>query len=86
MTWSLSLSDKARKELDAVPSSDRARLQFKLWGLKNDPRPSGSVKLKGSPYYRVRQGDWRAIYSVDDGRLEVLVLRVLRRNERTYRD
>lgn len=84
MTWRLELTPKARKELDAVPEDDRARIQFKLWDLKSEPRPQGSAKIKGSSYYRIRQGDWRIVYLIDATQLVVLIVRVLRRNERTY--
>ena len=84
MNFRLDLTAKARKELDRVPSSDRARLLFRLWDLKVEPRPRGCVMLAGSPYWRLRQGDWRAIYLIDEENRRVLVVRILRRNERTY--
>jgi mRNA interferase RelE/StbE len=53
--------------------------------LAVEPRPTGSQKLKGDPGYRIRIGDWRVIYMIEDRPdCRVLVVRVKRRNERTY--
>jgi mRNA interferase RelE/StbE len=48
-----------------------------------DPRPPGVSKLSGTDFWRVRVGDLRIVYVIDDG--WVVVLRVARRSERTYR-
>ena len=84
MTWRLELSAKAQKELDHVPEPDRAKILFRLWDLKTDPNPRGCVKITGSHYWRLRQGNWRAIYLIDPESHQVLIARVVRRNERTY--
>ena len=51
-----------------------------------DARPFGSIPLTGSAYYRLRVGDWRVIYEIEDARRVVRILRILRRSEKTYRD
>jgi mRNA interferase RelE/StbE len=53
--------------------------------LALDPRPPGSAKLGGTAFWRVGVGDLRLVYHVDDRRRLVVVLRVAKRAERTYR-
>ena len=75
--YSLSIKPSAAKELEAI--SDKAilnRLIEKIKLLATQPRPSGSEKLAGRPsLYRVRQGNYRVIYSVDDQSRFVDVIR-----------
>jgi mRNA interferase RelE/StbE len=51
--------------------------------LARDPRPPGARKLAGDRFdnlYRIRVGDWRVLYAIEDDRLVVLVLEVVRRD------
>jgi mRNA interferase RelE/StbE len=76
--YSLSVKSSAAKELQSI--SDKAtltRLIEKVKSLATQPRPSGSEKLAGRPnLYRVRQGNYRVIYSVDDEKQVVDVVKV----------
>ena len=49
--------------------------------LQDDPRPPGSVKLSGQEHYRVRQGDYRIIYQIEDGQLLVIVVKIRHRRD-----
>ena len=69
------------KDLDDVPKADRRRILKKIEGLREDPRPMGSKKLAGSERYRVRQGAYRIVYSIEDARLIVVVVKVGHRRE-----
>ena len=63
------------------------RLDLKIQSLAEDPRPQGCKKLKSSRYanlYRIREGDWRVLYAVEDNRVVVLILDVVRR-DKAYR-
>ena len=71
----------AVKEIEAVPKKDRQRLVKRIEGLSAEPRPAGSEKLSGQERYRVRQGNYRVVYSIDDGNNEVLVFKVSHRSE-----
>jgi mRNA interferase RelE/StbE len=84
LTWRLEFSARAQKELDRIPDRDHSRILFKLWELKSDPRPPGCLKLVNTPYWRLRQGNWRAIYEINDDVCRILVVRVLRRSESSY--
>ena len=68
--------------MDTVSRLMFSRLQTAIDALANDPRPPGCVKLAGSSdQWRIRIGDYRVIYAVDDGRSEVTILPVGHRRE-----
>lgn len=69
------------KDLDNVPKTDRRRILKRIQTLTVDPRPAGCQKLSGQERYRVRQGDYRIIYSIEDDRLIVVVVKVGNRRE-----
>jgi mRNA interferase RelE/StbE len=72
----------AAKELAAIGSrDDRRRIVAKIRLLADDPRPPGCQKLSGAEKYRVRQGKYRIVYSIEDDRLVVIVVRVAHRRE-----
>jgi mRNA interferase RelE/StbE len=60
-------------------------LRGPILALAIEPRPPGSVKLAASEFWRLRVGDLRVIYVIDDAATLVIVLRVARRSESTYR-
>lgn len=68
MTGSYNLITKksAERELRAIPKQDMRRIVARIQGLAQHPRPSGCEKLSEHERYRVRQGDYRIIYAVDD--------------------
>jgi len=66
----------AQKEIQAVGTKkDRQRIVMRIQELSVEPRPQGSEKLSGSPYYRVRQGRYRIVYEIQD---EVLIVHILK--------
>jgi mRNA interferase RelE/StbE len=73
------------KQLDVIPRDDYARLHAEMKKLADEPRPRGCVKLEDD-LYRIRVGAYRVIYSVLDDKGVVLVVKVSRRSEKTYRD
>ena len=79
------LSPSAERKMRRLTPGDSARLRTPILALAIDPRPPGSVPLVGSPYMRLRVGDLRVVYLVNDRERLVVVLRVARRNESTYR-
>lgn len=81
--YSLSIKRSAAKELEGVAQkADRQRLVARIEALAGNPRPPGCEKLAGySDRYRVRQGDYRVVYSIDDAEHAVLVVRIGHRRE-----
>ena len=81
-SYKVFIKRSAAKELESVGSKkDRRRLVAKIRSLAVDPRPPGCQKLSGAEKYRVRQGTYRIVYSVEDDRLVVMVVRVAHRGE-----
>jgi mRNA interferase RelE/StbE len=81
--YSLSIKPSAAKELQSISGkATLTRLIEKVKSLATQPRPSGSEKLAGRPdLYRVRQGNYRVIYSVDDEARVVDVVKVGHRRD-----
>ncbi|HEV2198901.1 MAG TPA: type II toxin-antitoxin system RelE/ParE family toxin [Bryobacteraceae bacterium] len=80
--YAVEVKPPARKELEALPNSVLSRVVRKLESLGNTPRPAGCKKLKGfKDQWRVRVGDWRVVYIVDDTAKVVTVTRIAHRRE-----
>lgn len=80
--YSVQIEKPAWDELMAVPEKMRERLSVALESLEAEPRPSGVVKLAGaSDLYRIRVGDYRIIYSIEDQVKIVLVEKVGHRRD-----
>jgi mRNA interferase RelE/StbE len=77
-------SKRVQRELDALQEVDYERGTVKLRALANAPRPQGCEKLYDA-IYRVRVGDFRIIYLIDEGNKRIEVGGIRRRTERTYR-
>lgn len=83
-SYSLEIKRSAAKELDRVPTRDRGRIVARIHALADDPRPPGAEKLSGQERYRVRQGDNRILYEVEDQILRVMVVKIGHRREMTF--
>jgi mRNA interferase RelE/StbE len=64
--YSILIKPTAVKELDDLPRKDLKRVTEKIKNLAEDPRPVGCEKLSGQERYRVRQGNYRIIYEIED--------------------
>lgn len=83
--YRLELKPSAAKDLDRLPGETWQRVKAALTALRTDPRPAGCVKLAGGEGWRIRVGDWRALYDIDDGAQVVTILRVKHRRD-VYRN
>ena len=80
--YSVELKVSARKELERLPVKLIQRIFPKLEGLASEPRPAGCKKLKGGQReWRIRVGDYRVVYTIDDEKLLVSVTRIRHRSE-----
>lgn len=79
------LHPRARRELDKIPKEIFSRIDKAIWELRLHPRPVGVKKLDEN-LHRIRLGDWRIIYAISDREHHVVILRVVRRSEKTYRN
>jgi mRNA interferase RelE/StbE len=75
------LSRRARKNLDALPDDTAARVLARLEDLQANPRPADVKKLKGREGWRIRVGDYRVIYSINDRELLILIVQVGHRGD-----
>jgi len=80
-SYSLFLKPSAVKELEALPIAQRRRVVTRIRGLAAEPRPHGSEKLSGEEKFRVRQGTYRVLYTIDDTKREVVVVRIAHRRD-----
>jgi mRNA interferase RelE/StbE len=79
--YRLFIKPSAVKELEGVPLKQRRLLVARIASLQSDPRPAGCEKLTGAGRYRLRQGDYRAVYEGSDKNLQVVVVKIGHRRE-----
>ncbi len=71
----------AEKEMDRLPARVFERVAKAILRLEREPRPMGSRKLRGVQNYRLRTGEYRVLYSIDDQKRVVEVIAVGHRRE-----
>ena len=80
--YSVEVKPSARKELESLPDNVLARVLQKMNSLRTAPRPAGCKKLKGyKDQWRVRVGDWRVVYIIDDAAKLISITRIAHRRE-----
>jgi len=79
------LDQKTRRQLDRIHEPDFGRIAEAILKLEDDPRPPGCRKLHGLEGWRIRVGNWRVIYHINDQEHLVTIVAVKRRREDTYR-
>jgi mRNA interferase RelE/StbE len=77
----LCILPRAEKELSTLDSKPYESVKKKIYGLRDNPRPPGCRKLADQPGWRIRVGDYRVVYEIDDAAKTVTVLRVGHRKE-----
>lgn len=82
MLYRIRMPRRVQKQLDDLPQAIFDRVDERIASLTDEPRPSGVRKLQGSfSTYRVRVGDYRIVYEVDDAAREVRLLTVANRKD-----
>ena len=80
--YSILIKHSAVKEIETIDSKlDRRRIVARIGKLTDDPRPEGCEKLSGQEKYRIRQGRYRIVYSIEDQELVVFVVKVGHRKD-----
>ena len=69
------------KDFKAIPQNELKKIIKRIGGLANDPRPQGCEKLTGQDRYRLRQGRYRIVYSIQDNKLTIWVVKVGHRKD-----
>lgn len=67
--------------MDKLPREIHARISKRILSLEDNPRPSGAKKLAGREEYRLRIGDYRVLYAIDDEEDAITVFAVVHRRE-----
>jgi mRNA interferase RelE/StbE len=79
------LAPAAQRQLRRLPPGDAAALRGPILALAIEPHPPGVAKLRDAALWRIRVGGLRVVSAIDDEERVVIVLRVARRSESTYR-
>ena len=69
------------KELSKLPNPTLQKVIKRIEALAIDPRPVGCEKLTGQEFYRIRQGNYRIVYSIQDNELTVWVVKISHRKD-----
>ncbi len=80
--YSVVIKSSSQKELDALDDAVFRRIDRRILALAENPRPARCKKLKGyKDQWRIRIGDWRVVYFIDDSAQRVSITRVAHRRE-----
>jgi mRNA interferase RelE/StbE len=79
--YKILLLSQAQKDLDDFTGKYFHQITTKLSSLKDNPRPPGSLKLTAQEGYRLRSGDYRIIYRIDDKEKIVFIYRIKHRKD-----
>jgi mRNA interferase RelE/StbE len=80
-SYNLLIRRSAAGELEKVPKKDLRRVVERIRKLAAEPRPDGCEKLSGQERFRIRQGDYRVVYAVDDAARTVEIVKIGHRGE-----
>ena len=85
MSYQVRLRRTAQRQLDKLTGQEYQVIAEAISALEGEPRPKRVKKLSGSGLWRVRVGSFRVVYAINDEEHVVIVVRVARRGEDTYR-
>lgn len=85
MSYKLIIERKAEKEAYKIPHHYKINIDKAILSLAQNPRPHGCKKLTDREGYRIRVGDYRILYTVDDEAKIVVIYRIKIRDESTYK-
>lgn len=85
MTYRILVEKRIEKETRRIPPRDRQRIDREIIALTSNPRPPHCKKLTEKEGYRIRVGDYRILYTIDDKNKTVVIYRIKIRSEKTYR-
>ena len=81
MSYNVDIENRARREILALPAKIVSQIISAIDGLEDNPRPMGAKKMSGREGYRLRQGDYRILYTIDDKNRTVRIYRVGNRRD-----
>lgn len=81
MGYSVTVQRRAQKQIARLPATAQNRIESSLRALAEDPRPPGCRKLRGEEGWRLRVGNYRIIYEIDDEERLITILQVRHRRD-----
>jgi|TARA_B110000881_G_C18486719_1_gene469557 mRNA interferase RelE/StbE len=79
--YKLQIKKSAEKELRKIPKRELIKIINKIQNLSEDPHPVGSIKLSNQEKYRLRIGNYRVLYKVEDNILTIFIIKVGHRKD-----
>ena len=79
--YSVFFRKSVEKDLSSIPKKDVGKILKRIKSLENDSRPPGCEKLTGQERYRLRQGRYRIVYSIQDDELAIWIVTVSHRKD-----
>ena len=79
--YNIFFSRSVVKDIDPIPKNDLQRIMERVRLLQKDPRPPGCEKLSSQERYRIRQGNYRIVYSIQDAQFTVRIVKIAHRRD-----
>ncbi len=79
--YEILFKESVYKDLKTIPKADLRKILSRIKKHSDDPRPAGCEKLTGQERYRLRQGRYRIVYSIQDDKLTIWVVKVGHRKD-----
>lgn len=79
--YKIGIKKSAQKELKSLPNKELKKVIEKISSLAINPRPAGCKKLSGDEKYRIRVGNYRVLYSIEDDILTIFIVKVGHRKD-----
>ena len=79
--YKIQVKKSAEKELGEIPKKELLKILNKIESLSDDPHPTGSIKLTNQEKYRIRVGNYRILYKIEDNILTIFVVKVGHRKD-----
>jgi mRNA interferase RelE/StbE len=79
--YEISFKESVWKDLSKIPKSELKRILSRIEKLGDDPRPMGCEKITGEALYRIRQGNYRIVYSIQDNELTIWIIMIGHRRD-----
>ncbi len=81
MQYEIQIADSVMKFLDKMNKPLKNKILDKVFSLADNPRPYGSIKMSGNDSYRIRVGDYRVIYEINDKVVKVYIVKIGHRKD-----
>jgi len=81
VSYKIFFKESVEKDLHGIPRKDLRKILARIKLLSENPRPPGCEKLTGQEKYRIRQGRYRIVYSIQDEKVTLWIVKVAHRKD-----